>query len=171
VFTVLSVLSLLLFVATLALWVRSYWRYDSWSRVADGVITFSLFTHPARLNVSWGRMWSDVIPSEGWQHDSVSVFTRDAPMFALKRTHVRQTFLGQDTWDIRFPFWVPCIAFTIAPTYCALGPHRCRAKRRKLGLCPVCGYDLRATPDRCPECGTSTPIVGGAAGEAKRYNT
>jgi hypothetical protein len=60
---------------------------------------------------------------------------------------------------LEFPHWLllPMIAATLLLP-AAMGRNQFRRwLRRKLsaaGLCADCAYDLRATADRCPECGT-----------------
>jgi hypothetical protein len=44
--------------------------------------------------------------------------------------------------------------FWIARPVFASAAHWQRLRPRS-GLCPTCGYDLRAKPGRCPECGTT----------------
>ena len=50
-----------------------------------------------------------------------------------------------------FRWWL-CYLVPAALAFCLLGLWTSKIKKR--GVCTVCGYDLRATPDRCPECGT-----------------
>ena len=54
--------------------------------------------------------------------------------------------------QIYFPLWVPVVLFGLFPGILFFRRRRER-KRSIVGFCAVCGYDLRATPDRCPECG------------------
>jgi hypothetical protein len=55
------------------------------------------------------------------------------------------------------PFWLLTLGLAV-PAVRLTRRHGC-GRRRASGLCPTCGYDLRATPERCPECG-----VGSSAG-------
>jgi hypothetical protein len=54
---------------------------------------------------------------------------------------------------VGIPYW--SIIFINSVTVLLLYGRRSRRQIKKIrrGLCPACGYDLRATYDRCPECG------------------
>jgi hypothetical protein len=50
------------------------------------------------------------------------------------------------------PGWFPLLLVLLPPAASSLLLVR-RGQRIDAGLCPSCAYDLRASPDRCPECG------------------
>jgi hypothetical protein len=59
---------------------------------------------------------------------------------------------------ITVPYW-PLIGATFAGAWLAGRPSRLRRRRVRRGQCEWCGYDLRATPARCPECGFDAVVA------------
>ena len=59
------------------------------------------------------------------------------------------------TWRVDVPFWAIVATFVSPFALWCVGLRRRRKRNRAArGLCPDCGYDLRASPDGCPECGS-----------------
>ncbi len=54
---------------------------------------------------------------------------------------------------VSVPDWAIILIGLILPARFVRGSMRRRYRRAHPGYCANCGYDLRATPQRCPECG------------------
>jgi hypothetical protein len=60
------------------------------------------------------------------------------------------------------PYWALALLFAVVPVW-RLRVWRREVRRRRLIkglLCTSCGYDLRASKDRCPECGSPIQSAG-----------
>jgi hypothetical protein len=151
-------LVLLTWLAVVFFWVRSYWRSDSVvvghnRALISGNGTIVFFHPPSRLSESWFEVRSGPWPdwAHGWawfcgnQGERV-LFPMDFSWRDPGRPFGRPPGLM-----VCAPHWAVLAAVSAACT-AAMLVRRWRRPHGP-GLCPVCGYDLRGTPERCPECG------------------
>jgi hypothetical protein len=59
-------------------------------------------------------------------------------------------------WEFAIPDWMIIGLAVVLPWRWFVLAKR---HRNRPGFCGQCGYDLRATPDRCPECGAALEKV------------
>jgi hypothetical protein len=93
--------------------------------------------------------WS--IPSDQKGHGPYVARRRDTQMtWWPKLTTINHGL--HNYFSLNIPIW-----FIVAPSFIlfvvTIGPVLRTRRREKLVRCLRCGYDLRGTPGRCPECG------------------
>jgi len=168
--TILSLIGLLL---SVGLWGVSYWNFVCWPsgdlgsfvEISSGGIGYgvrSISTTPIPLGLArnlatmkgrkidkFREAYSD--PPWKWQIGDRTGFLGYAGLDTL---WLPRYFASKGMIRLMIPFWVLAL-FSTASLWLLAVPSMRRRKRKKLGLCLKCGYDLRASKERCPECGES----------------
>ena len=198
-FNLAAAVSLVLFVATVALWVQSYYSPGRlpwhWTRYTHGGDTdcallneelkidlisarggFAIKSVSERCDHGYRPQNMKVDTGYGWvaesnrdrSYESVQYPWWSQPRSALCRglgieaySYDQQSEAGEASLSrpvltfryrgIVLPYWLPTGLFALP--LIRIGRTIQSRRRRRVGHCPACGYDLRATPDRCPECG------------------
>ena len=181
--TLAAAASLLLCVATTVLWVRSFIRSDAVLYFANARRAWAIQSARGHLDfTNWTSDEPQQVPgfgAPGFQYKSGS-----AANYATAEDWGRGLdpspdlgsawfmgfgFLSYDAFPenrlraIGIPHWFLALLCAIPPALRLrgwMGSWRNPAHN----LCSACGYDVRATPDRCPECGAAPSDAGRAVG-------
>ena len=161
IFDALAMVSALLSVAISIFWVRGGEsaisvgsHYTTLSVAARWNIRFSLWKYTFDPNASTGlerpfiRFSEDnwTVPRYGideWRAGNFGVARISYLSGSYDRVMIRR-------YTVAVPYWFAVSVFATITIFCAGWRRR---QRHLPGHCSSCGYDLRATPQRCPECG------------------
>lgn len=142
---ILAAVSLVLFVLAIAYWLRSYLPQQLRISALDG----RLFLTFADIPITWTAkdslaiIGTDVAPNLSWHLLGIEVAAGKMGS-------------GDDYCIAAVPFPYIVAPLAALPAWWLLVMRR-RRNREKRGFCMNCGYDLRASKDKCPECGTAIP--------------
>ena len=185
---VAAVASLLLFLLTCVLWVRSGYVCDIVYRVNASVGQWAVCSGAGTLQLSrlgalppgrfarFGRaaqpwLWlrgpasgasSSLFvpgpPDVVWGGRALMLMSRGQPVYApgmYSGPRAPAPVTATPLLVLGLRYWLLACVSALLPLSRGAGwySRRRRARSARLGKCANCGYDLRATPDRCPECG------------------
>jgi hypothetical protein len=172
--------SLLLLVVTIVLWVGSYksgkWIQWSWLAMSQEDRTIDVYWSTGRVGVAYTYYGAAAGSPDA---DAVIGFSANvrpgSPTDNANRTivwdpenvilHRGGFFLGRVAIPtfyvetrVQLPFWSITILLLVIPAVKYWRWHL-RGKALRENVCLICGYDLRASPQVCPECGTPTRLA------------
>lgn len=141
-----------LLILCIVFWIRSYWHQD-WIVLefpagrTSGIVTidghFCLTTAAPWPGSKWiGSIPATQADSRFFAPNGFAGFGYALRLLGPRRLHV-----------IAVPFWFP--AWLLSAFFATVLKFSLRSPRP--GLCRRCGYDLRASQGRCPECGQPVP--------------
>lgn len=162
--------------ASAVLWLRSYRVSDIARWTGSQGRTLGLQSSRGQLMAGSvrvipppvGSSASGVSPfwSPGWSFESTSTTDLNEPFpwavgldLRLARFRIISVTVGSviQTRGIAVPFWF--IVLLEGLPFLMVLRRRRRARLIRLRMCLQCGYDLRASAARCPECGTPIPAA------------